>query len=148
MPDCRPVKIQIGDAFNGMAQILTGDTDFPDRSDYFQGGCADALPPKLSPHTITSPDERFKAGARQFPILVPIAPNDPAVPANPTRLRKFFTGGRKPFLTAVTDGDPVTKGTNNIFTRRFRELAMRHIDNNRERVISCRRTRVRGWRER
>ena len=28
------------------------------------------------------PDERYKAGARQFPMLVPVSPDDPAAPAN------------------------------------------------------------------
>lgn len=32
------------------------------------------------------PDERYKAGARQFPMLVPVSPDDPAAPATPRRL--------------------------------------------------------------
>ena len=48
-----------------------------------QGGCANALAPEmLLAYDAPFPDEPFKAGARQFPILVPIAPDDPAVPAN------------------------------------------------------------------
>jgi haloalkane dehalogenase len=54
------------------------------------------------------PDETYKEGARQFPLLVPIAPDDPAAPANReawTSLAKF----RKPFLTAFSDKDPITR---------------------------------------
>jgi haloalkane dehalogenase len=55
------------------------------------------------------PDERHLAGARRFPSLVPILPDDPAVSDNRRaweRLRRF----EKPFLTAFTDADPVTRG--------------------------------------
>ncbi len=55
------------------------------------------------------PDERFKAGVRQFPLLVPTRSDDPASAANRAawdRLRTFT----KPFLTAFGDSDPVTKG--------------------------------------
>jgi haloalkane dehalogenase len=55
------------------------------------------------------PDERHLAGARRFPSLVPILPDDPAAADNRRaweRLRDFA----RPFLTAFTDGDPVTRG--------------------------------------
>jgi len=53
------------------------------------------------------PDESYKEGARQFPVLVPTSPNDPAAPANRRAweaLRQF----NKPFLTAFSDKDPIT----------------------------------------
>ncbi len=55
------------------------------------------------------PDERYKAGARQFPLLVPAHADDPASPANRaawTKLREFT----RPFLTAFGDTDPITRG--------------------------------------
>jgi len=55
------------------------------------------------------PDETYKAGSRQFPLLVPASPDDPAAPANQRAweaLRKF----EKPFLIAFSDGDPITGG--------------------------------------
>jgi haloalkane dehalogenase len=54
------------------------------------------------------PEERYKEGARQFPLLVPITPDDPAAAANRLAwqtLRQF----RKPFLTAFSDKDPITQ---------------------------------------
>jgi haloalkane dehalogenase len=62
------------------------------------------------------PDERYKAGARRFPRLVPIFPDDPAIDDN----RRAWAALRRwdrPFLTAFSDGDPVTAG----LERRFQE---------------------------
>ena len=49
------------------------------------------------------------AGARQFPSLVPIIPDNPATPANKAAWQ-VFEKFDKPFLTAFGDSDPVTKG--------------------------------------
>ncbi|MEM7351017.1 MAG: haloalkane dehalogenase [Acidobacteriota bacterium] len=62
------------------------------------------------------PDESFKAGARQFPTLVPATPDDPA--AQPNReawavLRRW----EKPFLTAFSDGDPIMQGGDKVFQK-------------------------------
>jgi haloalkane dehalogenase len=92
---------------------------------YWQKHCAEspqfapeavmrAMCPKLGVAEIAAyaapfPDERFRAGARRFPTLVPILPDDVAIPDNRRAweaLRRFA----KPFLTAFTDGDPVTAG--------------------------------------
>jgi haloalkane dehalogenase len=83
-----------------------------------QGGC------KIKPLTeevraaydAPFPDESYKAGARAFPTLVPITPDDPSSQANIEAwksLRKF----NKPFLTAFSDSDPVTAGGEKYFQR-------------------------------
>ncbi len=62
------------------------------------------------------PDERYKEGARQFPTLVPIRPDDPASAPNRAaweRLRRFD----KPFLCAFGDSDPVTAGNEKALIR-------------------------------
>ena len=62
------------------------------------------------------PDDSYKAGARQFPAIVPTAPGDPAAPAN----RKAWEALRrweKPFLTAFSDSDPIMHGGERIFQR-------------------------------
>lgn len=55
------------------------------------------------------PSEEYMQGARQFPSLVPIIPDNPAVPANRAAWQ-FFSTFDKPFLTAFSDQDPVTRG--------------------------------------
>ncbi len=63
------------------------------------------------------PDESFKAGARRFPMLVPITPEHGSVAENKAawKVLEKFT---KPFLTAFSDSDPVTKGGEIIFQQR------------------------------
>jgi haloalkane dehalogenase len=63
------------------------------------------------------PDERYKAGARRFPALVPHAPGDASVEANKAAWQVLMRF-EKPFLTAFSDGDPVTKGGERIFQER------------------------------
>jgi haloalkane dehalogenase len=55
------------------------------------------------------PDETFKAGARQFPLLVPTDRSDPAAPANRAAW-EALGHFEKPFLCAFADSDPYTKG--------------------------------------
>ncbi|MGB7111917.1 MAG: haloalkane dehalogenase, partial [Mycobacterium sp.] len=47
------------------------------------GGCRTALSDDvIKAYDAPFPDDSFKAGARQFPMLVPTSPDDPAAPAN------------------------------------------------------------------
>ena len=56
------------------------------------------------------PDESYKAGARQFPALVPVKPDMPSVAEN-QEAWKVLERFDKPFLTAFGDSDPITKGS-------------------------------------
>jgi haloalkane dehalogenase len=55
------------------------------------------------------PDETFKAGARQFPALVPVKPEMASVAEN-VEAWKALERFDKPFLTAFSDQDPITRG--------------------------------------
>lgn len=62
------------------------------------------------------PDESYKAGARIFPSLVPISPDMEGAEDNRAAwavLREF----EKPFLTAFSDQDPVSRGGDKIFQK-------------------------------
>ncbi|MDX1635475.1 MAG: haloalkane dehalogenase [Marinobacter sp.] len=62
------------------------------------------------------PDESYKEGARQFPMLVPASPDDPAAEPN-RKAWQVLSQWQKPFLTAFSDKDPVTAGVEKYFQK-------------------------------
>jgi len=56
------------------------------------------------------PDDTYKAGPRIMPSLVPTTINDPEYEINKQAIEKFKKW-EKPFLTAFSDKDPITRGT-------------------------------------
>ena len=73
------------------------------------GGLSGLSAQEIAAYDAPFPDETYKAGARQFPSLVPIIPDNPAIPAN-RKAWEVLRNFDKPFLTAFSDSDPVTKG--------------------------------------
>lgn len=77
---------------------------------------------ELSPEIVAAydapfPDSTYKAGTRAFPRLVPTTPDDPAAPAN-REAWEIFRNWRKPFLTAFSNRDPITRGLDKAFVER------------------------------
>jgi len=74
------------------------------------GGCASGISEEvIAAYNAPFPDETFKEGARQFPLLVPSTPDDPASPAN-RKAWEVLMQFTKPVLTAFSDKDPITRG--------------------------------------
>jgi haloalkane dehalogenase len=114
--------------------LPTGDTPMPDAflnwrkfslevSDFDAGaiitmGCQKPVPQDVAfAYNAPFPDDTYKEGARIFPSLVPIEPNDPASAEN-RKAWEILSSFDKPFLTAFSDGDPITRGGEKIFKKR------------------------------
>lgn len=75
-----------------------------------KGGCVTELAPEvIAAYDAPFPDEGYVAGARQFPLLVPTSPDDPATIPN-RRAWEVLRRWQKPFLCAFSDSDPISRG--------------------------------------
>lgn len=79
------------------------------------GGCTTDLDPAvIAAYDAPFPSDEATAGARIFPSLIPTTPDDPGAAENAATwevLRSF----ERPFLTAFSDGDPITAGADAVF---------------------------------
>ncbi len=98
-----------GDAFFAWQKFSQEVEVFP-TGGIVRGGCAKPVTPEVeAAYDAPFPDESYKAGARQFPLLVPSRPDDPAHDANVAAWVGLAAFDR-PFLCAFSDSDPITKG--------------------------------------
>ena len=115
----------------GNGGLPTGDQQMPDafikwrtfalHSPYFPIGklIQKATRSELSDEIVAAydapfPSRKYKAGARKFPALVPITPDDPASDASRAAW-KTFGEWEKPFLTCFSDKDPITRGGDKVW---------------------------------
>jgi haloalkane dehalogenase len=98
-----------GDGFLAWQSFSQTTPDFAVGQIISFGTTTDLAPEVIAAYDAPFPDDTFKAGARQFPMIVPTTPDDPASQANRDAWKVLEQWG-KPFLTAFSDQDPVTGG--------------------------------------
>ena len=89
-----------GDAFLAWQRFSQTVDDFPVGFIVNSGCTTDLAEDVVAAYDAPFPDEQYKAGARQFPMLVPTSPDDPAAAANRAAWEVLRTFDR-PFLTRV-----------------------------------------------
>jgi haloalkane dehalogenase len=98
-----------GDAFLAWQKFSQEVPEFP-TGRIINGGCTtDLSDAVIAGYDAPFPDESYKEGARQFPLLVPTTPDDPAAAANRAAWESLARYDR-PFLCAFSDSDPITGG--------------------------------------
>ncbi|WP_432196601.1 haloalkane dehalogenase [Streptomyces sp. bgisy027] len=105
-----------GEAFLAWREFSQNTTEFR-VGDIVNGGCTtDLAPETVAAYDAPFPDETFKEGARQFPLLVPVSPDDPA--AEPNRLAwQTLQSFTHPFLCSFSDQDPISHGADRVFRK-------------------------------
>jgi haloalkane dehalogenase len=82
-------------------------------------GCTtDLAPAVVAAYDAPFPDEAMTAGARQFPMLVPTSPDDPAAADNRAAWAVLDRFDR-PVLCAFSDEDPITRGADRVLRDRI-----------------------------
>lgn len=106
-----------GDAFLRWQEFSQSVESFPAGFIVNSGCTTDLTEDVVAAYDAPFPDETYKEGARQFPLLVPTSPDDPAAAPNRAAWEVLATFDR-PFLTAYSDSDPVTGGGDRAFLAR------------------------------
>ncbi len=113
-----PVGTGWSEAFEAWRKFSQTVPEFP-TGFILQGATVRELSPaEVAAYDAPFPDESYKAGAREFPALVPVTPDHASVAQNKAAwavLERF----EKPFLTAFSDKDAVTAGGERVFQERI-----------------------------
>jgi len=107
-----------GAAFLRWQEFSQSAPNFPVGAIVNAGCTTDLTPAVIAAYDAPFPDEAMTAGARQFPMLVPTGPDDPAAADNRAAwavLERFD----RPVLCAFSDEDPITRGADRVLRDRI-----------------------------
>jgi haloalkane dehalogenase len=107
-----------GDAFRAWQKFSQEVPEMPIGA-IVNGGCTTDLSPEvIAGYDAPFASEAEKEAARQFPLLVPSTPDDPASVPNRAAWETLDRFAR-PFLTAFGDSDPITAGSDRVLQDRI-----------------------------
>ena len=105
------------DAFQSWLQFSQAVPEFPTGTIVDGASVRALIPSEIAAYDAPFPEERYKVAARVFPLLVPVTPEHASVAEN-LAAWEVLDRFDKPFLTAFSDADPVTKGGERLFQTR------------------------------
>ncbi len=106
----------MNDAFRSWRAYSQDVPDFNAGRIVFGGTTSKITDEEVAAYNAPFPDARYQAGARQFPVLVPDTPDNPASEANRQAWETLKTLNI-PFLTAFGQDDKVMAGVERVFQR-------------------------------
>ncbi len=113
-----PTGSGMSDGFDAWCKFSQTVDPFPTGIIVNGGAVRDLSAAEMAAYDAPFPDETYKAGARQLPLLVPVTPEHASVAENKAAWA-VLEGFDKPVLTCFSDSDAVTKGGERMFIERM-----------------------------
>lgn len=99
----------VSEAFHRWRKFSQEDPEFDTGFIVNLFGHGDLSDAEIEAYRAPFPSNEYKAGARQFPVLVPVKPDDPASEDN-RRAWSVLMQWEKPALMCFSDADPIMQG--------------------------------------
>lgn len=104
------------EAFERWRQFSQNDPEFDTGQIVNQFGRGSLSDAEIAAYRAPFPSDAYKQGARQFPMLVPTSPDDPASDDNRQAWQTLMQWD-KPALMCFSDSDPITQGADRPFLK-------------------------------